>query len=100
MNLPAKIWVVYGETGEYSSCQVWDVAAYTSEEEANRHRDLAKKWYDDHPNDHPTWSNPSKNPFDSAMQSTHTGTEWHVYSLELREKCEPNAAPAAETRVK
>src|ERR1041385_6547010 len=36
-----KIWIVYGERGEYSDHQEWSICFYYSEDEAKKHVELA-----------------------------------------------------------
>lgn len=38
------IYVVYGESGEYDSCIIWDVAAFIKPEHANNFLDKINEW--------------------------------------------------------
>ena len=82
-----QIWVVYGQTGEYSDHSEWTVAAYTTEEEANKHARLATEWYKaaGATELRRDYEGKSKNPHDPFMRVDYTGTEWGVYPCILRE---------------
>ena len=86
----SKIWIVFGETGEYDSHHEWSIAAYKTEELAQAHADAATKFYQDNNclTDRYKWSysrlDEFKNPFDPNMDIDYTGTSWGVYPVELR----------------
>lgn len=91
-----KIWVVYGETGEYSDHSEWTVAAYTSEADAKAHADAATKWYGENGGKELRryLGTPAQaNPHDPSMQIDYTGTEWNIYPVELHENFAPKDTP-------
>ena len=88
-NKPTKIWVVYGQTGEYSDRSEWNIAAYLREEDAKAHADAATAWYQDNnvmANRHQ--ERKESNPFDPSMRVDYTGTEWNIYPVDLFKSCE------------
>jgi hypothetical protein len=87
----SKVFVVVGNTGEYSDRTDWYVVAYRTEELAQAHVELAKKWYLENGGRElykPSWGNRDKikNPFDPNMQVDYTGTDWTVVEVELRDE--------------
>ncbi len=89
-----KIFIVEGNTGEYSDHQDWAVAAYLDEDLAKQHVELAsvrarelyaeydKNWeptsYDDIPE--------GANQYDPRMRTDYTGVRYHYYDVEIRSK--------------
>ncbi len=93
MNLPNEIWIVVGSTGEYSDYREWSVAAYTSKEEAEKHVELCKKWFDDNGGIEELRSNYDiLNPYDPHMSVDYTGTTWSIFPLILKETVDETLA--------
>lgn len=84
-----KVYVVFGCTGEYSDHTQWNVAAYTEEEAANIHANLANDWL--HCNTLHKSQEPGligtrgvpENPYDPDMQLDYTGTSYCVEVIDL-----------------
>lgn len=81
--MPEMIYIVQGDTGEYSDYTSWFVCAYRDEAMAREHARLAQS------------AAPSgdaggheragaKNPYDSNMTVDYTGVEYCVIPLEVR----------------
>lgn len=74
------MWLVFGQTGEYSDHVRWPVAAYSSREAAEKHADLAKQW------ELATYEKREshkrnvliKCPYDPNFRRDYTGTDWSV----------------------
>jgi hypothetical protein len=87
-----KIYVVMGSTGEYSDGREWMVAAYTDEEKAKTHVELANARvrelgisFDD---DSVLWQDRDKfaeamKPLDDQCQVDYTGTGYHLVDVDL-----------------
>jgi hypothetical protein len=83
------IYIVYGETGEYGDYRNWDVAAYYTEKEAQKHADKALKYakafmkkYNDG-----FRLTESSSPYDESFNvDLTTGTDYKVFELELHSK--------------
>jgi hypothetical protein len=90
----AKIFVVFGQTGEYSDRQEWLVSAYESKVEAQScvdrcnayakteptEGDSAAPWQDRYEKKR-AWL--AANPDDTSMSCDYTGTEYGLYEIEL-----------------
>ena len=83
-----EIWLVKGYTGEYSDARDWTVFGYTTEAEANKHRDAAQaavlgseEW------DYEKRSR-FKNPHDPQCTIDYTGATYRVEMVEVRERFE------------
>ena len=90
----SKIYIVYGNTGEYSDRREWTVAAYADEAMAREHAELAMRWYQE--NDafeqsrkESDWQQKNPNPYDPYMSIDYTGTDWTVGEVELRTELPP-----------
>lgn len=90
-----KIYVVMGQTGEYSDHHSWPVCAYASEEDAERHavaaaaRALRIKREDD-ARDHTMrwdkgWIAEQMGGLDPDIRMDYTGTDYYVLTVEMRE---------------
>lgn len=92
---PQTIYVVYGETGEYSDHTEWNVAAYTREEDAKEHARMATEWYQESRAFELRYSErATTNPHDPHMRIDYTGTSWAYYPVELRTSLPPTARAA------
>jgi hypothetical protein len=86
------VYIVEGQTGEYSDHTEWSVAAYEFEPDAQEHVKLAEDWarseqvldgkdnlcdmsYSDRLE--------LKNPYDPDMRVDYTGVRYHYYSIRL-----------------
>lgn len=86
MKFPLNIWVVYGETGEYSDRCEWTVCGYTTEEKAKEHSINAQKVADDLRKIYKNTHIPSKaNPYDLTMSMDYNGTRYGYYLLIVNE---------------
>jgi hypothetical protein len=80
-----KIYIVRGQTGEYSDQQEWIVCAYTDEQTAETHVVEAQAEATNIFKEGDRW-NPRKNPFDPFMRVDYTGTKYWVEECELDPK--------------
>ena len=91
------IWVVEGSTGEYDDRRDWTVCAYTSKEAANDHAEAAKKaalkislqLEEEQPANYYLRRAElcEANKLDpDIMMDRWTGTDYYVYSVELKDK--------------
>lgn len=86
---PKKIYIVTGNCGEYSDYREWPVAAYDDEALARAHAEAAKQWfnssrYAQNPYEYHDEENSPRNPFDPGMDTSYTGTDWSVWTVEFR----------------
>ena len=85
-----KIYVVIGETGEYSGRIEWFVCAYKEEELSEKHANLAheyaKKWREHGCDPRPIGDYTFESPYDSNAKMDYIGTEYRVEEVELREE--------------
>lgn len=95
-NAVIGLWVVFGQTGEYSDHNEWPVMAFTSEAKANAWEKNATDWlvarglsknnsenvrnYTDYP-DEP--AKKEKSPWDPSLQVDYTGTDYYVAKIDL-----------------
>jgi len=80
-----SIWFVIGSTGEYSDHSSWSVAAYTEEDTAKQHAELANLYVKDTKSlDWEERSDLSKhNPYDKDCRIDYTGAEYTVQEIPL-----------------
>ena len=79
-----KIYLVVGETGEYSSHTEWPVIAYDDEAVAQRHIDLAKARADEIEGGKERYERPKEaNEWDPEMQMDYTGTIYCLHEIVL-----------------
>ncbi len=79
------VWLVIGDTGEYSDHTQWNVACYPTIDAANAHRAAAQMVADQVKNLDASDRRNAKNPHDSQMQCDYTGTRYTVEMIELHE---------------
>lgn len=81
-----KIYIVMGSAGEYSDHITWQVAAYNTEDEAEKHvekaaerfRELNLKYHED------IYAIPKgENEYDPHMRVDYTGTRYYVEEVNL-----------------
>lgn len=76
-----------GSTGEYSDHFEWMVKAFYSKEKAEKlvvNADRrAKEIFVQFKNDYRDWQDKVKNEYDPNMQLDYTGTNYHIYEVEL-----------------
>lgn len=87
-----RIYIVQGSCGQYDDYSEWQVAAYTTEAQANKHRDLAKQCSDDFGCTH---RGEAANEYDEQWRTDFGGTSYEVFPLELRVR-----APAPKRKAK
>ena len=80
-----KIYVVMGTTGEYSDRTEWTIAAYSDEEEAKKHVELAteRALIEEANSEINGWDYQPKNDYDTGMQIDYTGTGYYINEVEL-----------------
>jgi hypothetical protein len=76
-----KIFIVGGQCGEYSDHREWPIVAYTTRENADKHKMLAQLWA--YENGDRAYDQELANPYDSE-QFFHRDTEYYVMEIELR----------------
>ena len=79
-----RVYVVMGQTGEYSDHIEWTVGAYTNEGAAQTHVERCAGWYRRHKSEVGRRSqSPPTNPYDPDMQTDYTGTNYYYYDVPL-----------------
>jgi hypothetical protein len=89
---PCSVWIVVGETGEYSDYSEWNVAAFTTEELANHFRDLCQGEADkvsERKKDY-TFRRGFKHAYDTQFACDYTGTSYRVEMVEVFSSSPPN----------
>lgn len=89
-----KIYIVHGETGEYSDRSDWNVCAYKNEEDAKIHvvkaSEVARELYAKYQNDFMNWYDDDgvikTNPYDKRFSMDYTGTNYGYSEVELHDK--------------
>ena len=85
-ELPAatcSVWIVVGETGEYSDYSEWNVAGFTSEEIAERFKDLCQNEADKVNGKDYKIRNGFRHAYDSQFYCDYTGTLYRVEMVEV-----------------
>ena len=81
-----KIWILNGRTGEFNDTRDWTVGFFLSKEKADEYCDKCQKRANELENmkDHHyyTWSEKTRNEYDSWMQMDYTGTYYKVVEIE------------------
>ena len=80
-----NVWIVMGETGEYSDYREWNVAGYTTEEEAEKHKNAAQREADKVNNGDIQTRHGFKNAYDTQFYCDYTGTRYNVVMVEVHE---------------
>ena len=86
-----KIYVVEGQTGEYSDHRDWPVRAFLSEKKAQKlvldAQARANEIYVNNSNSSPSWNDlekpENKNQYDPDMDMDYVGTHYLYYPIEL-----------------
>lgn len=87
LKVPCTVFLVTGETGEYSDHSEWTVAAYITRKEAQKHVDLCEKWYNDEDALSKRYNTPRLNcPYDPDFMCDYTGTTWRIHEIPLRQR--------------
>jgi hypothetical protein len=85
----SDVYVVMGQTGEYSDRTEWVVVAYSNEADAQKHVENATRRAKELEVTKPrNWealeAHLASNEFDPAMQLDYTGTRYYYMAVELR----------------
>lgn len=82
-----SLWIVYGQSGEYSDHREWSVCGYPTEELAKRHAALAQARAAELYRRDRGWCNipDGANQFDDQMGTYASDVEYGVYMLEVRD---------------
>jgi hypothetical protein len=87
----ASVFVVTGETGEYSDTSSWNVAAFLDKAQAEAFCESLNQWCRDHGvlmslRITVTWEErySLKNPLDPDFSCDYTGTQYHCFETPLR----------------
>lgn len=83
-----KIFVVRGQTGEYSDRTEWPVKAFTDEDKAKEFvvqaDAIARELYIQAEKSHSFWSFKGTHPLDSKFEMDYTGTSYYYEEVELK----------------
>jgi hypothetical protein len=81
-----KIYLVYGECGQYSDYFKWNVAAYEDEKLAKEHVDYANEWFKDNRKRNKSKTKPVYNPFDPSRSISfrYDTPSWGYDEVEFR----------------
>jgi len=89
----SAVWVVVGETGEYSDYSEWNVAAFTEEEQAEAFKDACKREVEriKKPGDgYPRVREGFKHAYDTQFHMDYTGTDYRVEMVQVFDSFTPN----------
>lgn len=89
---PCAVWLVVGETGEYSDYSCWNVAAFTTEKLANHFRDLCQGEADkalERERDG-TFRQGFKHAYDTHFTYDYPGASYYVEMVEVFSSSPPN----------
>jgi len=86
-----SVWIVVGETGQYSDYSEWNVAAFTTEELANHFRDLCQNEADkaNGSKDYEIRAG-FKHAYDTQFYCDYNGTKYRVAMVEVFSSSPPN----------
>lgn len=85
-----EIYIVTGSTGEYSDRSEWTICAYLTEQMAQKHCELAKRWYEENDCYKKRYDIEFNNPYDPYMCVYYTGTFWFIQKAFLRTELPKN----------
>jgi hypothetical protein len=85
-----SVWIVVGETGEYSDHSEWNVAGFTSEALATHFRDLCQNEADKVNGKDYTLRRGFKHAYDTQYYCDYTGTGYRVEMVEVFSSSPPN----------
>jgi hypothetical protein len=85
-----SVWIVVGETGEYSDYSEWNVAAFTTEELAGDFRNLCQGEADKVNGKDCKLRDGFKSAYDTQYYCNYTGTTYRVEMVEVFSVSPPN----------
>lgn len=86
-----SVWIVVGETGQYSDHSEWNVAGFTTEALATHFRDLCQNEADKVNGKDYTLRRGFKHAYDTQFYCDYTGTFYRVDMVEVFSSSPPNA---------
>lgn len=87
----SAVWVVVGETGEYSDYSEWNVAAFTDERQAEAFKDACQREAEKVNGKHCEIRNGFRHAYDTQFHCEYSGTSYRVDMVQVFDSFTPNA---------